>query len=86
MLPLIDYCCVVWGNCNGEDFNIILKLQKRALRIILDTEQFAPSGPLFKQLHLMTVQQRIKYHESMLLCKSINQEAPSYLVDKLCYI
>jgi hypothetical protein len=28
-LPLIDYCCVVWGNCSNERLNRILKLQKR---------------------------------------------------------
>jgi hypothetical protein len=26
ILPLIDYCCVVWGNCSNEGLNRILKL------------------------------------------------------------
>ena len=29
ILPLIDYCCVVWGNCSNEGLNRILKLQKK---------------------------------------------------------
>jgi hypothetical protein len=33
---LIDYCCVVWGNCSNEGLNRILKLQKRTARLILD--------------------------------------------------
>ena len=30
LLPLIDYCSVVWGNTNKENLEKILKLQKRA--------------------------------------------------------
>jgi hypothetical protein len=36
ILPLIDYCCVVWGHCANEELNRILKLQKRTARLILD--------------------------------------------------
>jgi hypothetical protein len=35
LLPLIDYCSVVWGNTNKVNLEKILKLQKRAARIIL---------------------------------------------------
>ena len=80
ILPLIDYCCLVWGSCRKEDLSRILKLQKRAARLILDTDPFAPSAPLFKQLTWMTVEQRIIYHKSVLLHKCINKDAPSYLV------
>ena len=33
ILPLIDYCCVVWGNCSNEGLNRILKLQKKNSKI-----------------------------------------------------
>ena len=36
ILPQYDYCCSIWGNCNQSLLNTILKLQKRAARIILD--------------------------------------------------
>ena len=29
ILPLIDYCCVAWGNCSNEGLNRILKLNKK---------------------------------------------------------
>jgi hypothetical protein len=38
LLPLIDYCSVVWGNINKVNLEKILKLQKRAARIILRTD------------------------------------------------
>jgi hypothetical protein len=66
ILPLIDYCCVVWGNCSNEGLNHILKLQKRTARLILDQDPIAPSEPLFKQLGWMSIEQRIKYHQYLL--------------------
>jgi hypothetical protein len=65
-LPLIDYCCVVWGNCPNEGLNRILILQKRTARLILDQDPIAPSELLFKQLGWMTIEQRIKYHKYLL--------------------
>ena len=58
----MDYCCVVWGACSNDRLNRILKLQKRTTRMILDQDPRAPSEPLFKQLVLMSIEQRIKYH------------------------
>ena len=63
ILPLIDYCCVVWGACSNEELNRILKLQKRTARLILDQDPIAPSEHLFKQLGWMSIEQRIKYHQ-----------------------
>ena len=61
-------------------------MQKRAARVILDTDPFAPSEPLFKQLGWMTVEQRIKYHKYVLAYKCIKKDAPSYLVNKFNYV
>jgi hypothetical protein len=33
ILPLIDYFCVVWGNCSNEGLICILKLQKKNSKI-----------------------------------------------------
>ena len=43
ILPLIDYCCIIWGECKNEGITIILKLQKRAARLILDADPLSPS-------------------------------------------
>ena len=34
--PYLEYCCSIWGNCSKENINIIVKLQKKAARLILD--------------------------------------------------
>jgi hypothetical protein len=83
-LPLIDYCCVVWGNCSNEGLDRILKLQKRTARLILDQDPIAPSEPLFKQLGWMTIEQRIKYYK-YLVSKCLKNEASVYLKNKIQY-
>ena len=50
ILPVIDYCCIIWSGCNKEGLTRILRLQKGAARIILDADPFTPSDPLFKHL------------------------------------
>ena len=86
ILPLIDYCCVVWGNCSNEGLNRILKLQKRTARLILDQDPIAPSELLFKQLGWMSIEQRIKYHKYLLVSKCLKNEAPIYLKNKIQYL
>ena len=82
-MPLIDYCCVVWGNCSNEGLNRILKLQKRTARLILDQDPIVPSELLFKQPGWMTIEQRIKYHKYLLASKYLKNEAPVYLKNKI---
>ena len=36
ILPHLDYCCSIWGDCSKYLLESLLKLQKRAARIILD--------------------------------------------------
>ena len=48
--PYLKYCCSIWGNCSKENINIIVKLQKRAARLILDADFFTPSANLVKEL------------------------------------
>ena len=35
VLPLLDYGCVVWGDCGKENSKRLERLQNRAMRIIL---------------------------------------------------
>ena len=66
LLPLIDYCSVVWGNTNKVNLEKIIKLQKRAARIILRADFNTPSKTLFEKLEWLTVYNRINYHKQPL--------------------
>ena len=61
-------------------------MQKRAARLILDADPFAPSMPLFSKLGWMTIEDRIQYHKCLLVFKCQKGEAPSYLNNKILYV
>jgi hypothetical protein len=53
---------------------------------MLDQDPIAPSEPVFKQLGWMSIEQRIKYHQYLLVSKCLKNEAPVYLKNKIQYL
>ena len=47
ILPLVDYCCVVWGETTDSNIKRLYKLQKRAARVILNAKYDVPFLKLF---------------------------------------
>ena len=76
ILPHIDYCCIVWGNCSKTLLHNIEKLLKRAARLILDEvldrENTTPSHVLFAKLRWMSLAARIDYHRAIQMYKCVN--------------
>ena len=52
ILPIFDYGCMIWGQCSLYNMNRLLKLQKRAARIILQADFMTPSQLMFQELGL----------------------------------
>jgi len=77
ILPHMDYCSTLWGNATTSDR--IYKLERRAARIITDSEYRAPSDPLLEQLNWLPLPERVKYRQSQLLYKAVNRLAPDYM-------
>ena len=46
--PVLSYVSVIWSSCEKELLNRVLKLQKRAARVILYADRQASSVALFK--------------------------------------
>ena len=85
ILPYLDYCSTIWGNCGNELLDKLIKFQKRAARLILDKDLTTPSSELFQQLGWMRFDERVKYRKCMLMYKSLNHLAPTYLSNKFTY-
>jgi hypothetical protein len=85
LLPIFDYCCVLWGKDNKNYINKINILQKRAAKIILNKPIKTPTKGLFKSLNWLSFNERCKYHSAVLIYKVINQIAPAYLLDILTF-
>ena len=54
VLPVFDFGCVVWGNTTYAILTRLVKLQKRAARMILKADFMTPSEQLFKELNWVT--------------------------------
>ena len=83
ILPLLDYGSVTWGATSAMNIERLLKLQKRAARIILKTDLNIPSADMFRELGWLPVGKRIDYNKTVLTCKAFNNMAPEYITKLL---
>lgn len=80
ILPHLDYCCSLWGNCCKGHIDTLLKLQKRAARIIIGECDFMkPSVELFENSGIVPIPKRIQYHQSILMYKVKHGLVPDYI-------
>ena len=79
--PHLEYCCSVWGNCSKSDIDTLIKLQKQAARLILETDRYAPSAPLFSQLRWQTFDQITRERQAFMVFKATNNKTPSYITN-----
>ena len=79
ILPIFDYGCLIWSRCSVTSTNRLLKLQKRAARIILKADFMTPSETMFSELQWLSFTKRIQYHTHIMMFKAFNGQAPTYI-------
>ena len=79
ILPHINYCLTIYGNCSNHLLNRVYKLQKSAARLILDASKEIPSVELFQSLQWPTVFEMVKFQKCLTVYKSINNFYPKYM-------
>ena len=79
IVPHFDLCCVIWGNCTHNLEKKMVKLQKRAARVIIDCGFYTPSCMMFSELKWMTFPERGLYQKAIQMFKPIEGNAPEYL-------
>jgi hypothetical protein len=77
ILPRIDYCDVVWGNCNINLQNRIERLQVRSARAILRVPIRTSSDFLRTKMGWEILKKRRDYHVSIAVYKCITGLAPA---------
>ena len=75
ILPHINYCIMAWGFHS----NRILKLQKKALRIITLSKYNSHSEPLYKKLDFLKVDDIFKLQQLKFYYKYLHDNLPAYL-------
>ena len=79
ILPHFDFCCVIWGNCTHYLEEKLVKLQKRAVRVILDCDCNTPLSTMFSDLKWMSFAKRVTYMKAIQMFKTIRGDAQEYL-------
>ena len=83
----IIYCSVAWGNCSKTLLLRILRLQKRAARIIFNADLLTPSVLLFSKLKWIPIFDLIKLRKLLLLFNIlINPNAPLCFKDRFSFL
>ena len=78
ILPLFDYCSVVWDSCGAISKGYLDKLNGRVASIILN--RAVSETDIIRILGWPSLQSRRDYLKCMLVFKSMNGLAPSYLL------
>jgi len=77
--PIIDYVSVVWTSCDKHTLIHVLKLQKRAARVILDANRQANSVKLFNKLNWIPFSKQAKLTKCCIIYKHLQGHVPIYL-------
>ena len=64
--PHLLYCSTLWGNASNELITCLLKLQKRAARLILELSTEVPSIVLFRKLNWIPIFNLIKMRKILM--------------------
>lgn len=67
--PYYSYCNTVWGGTFPTYLEPLLKLQKRAVRMIMGADRLAHSDPLFRKLGILSVKKIHIYSCQLVLFK-----------------
>ena len=75
------YGNIIWGNCGETFLTRLQKLQNQTAQIITGSDYDTPAKPLIEQLGWKTVREWIQNDTSVMMYKSMNNMAPTYLSD-----
>ena len=79
--PVMSYAGVIWSSCNKEQLYRVLKLQKRAARVILYADRQASAVALFNKLSRIPFYEQSRIDKCSIIYKRINGTLLSYLND-----
>ena len=82
--PILDYSCSVWGNCSLQNRNILLRLQKRAARIVVGNFDYnVNSLSIINSLKWQSIDTRRDCFLSCIMYNCIHGKAPVRLCNEV---
>ena len=79
VLPLFDYCDIVYTNSNMTEIVKLQRLQSRAAKIILQVPFDTRTHEILRTLKWFYFTERNYYHRCVLMYKCVTGSCPSYL-------
>ena len=80
---VLHYVSSIWTSCDKENLGRVLKLQKRAARVISDADNQASSVKLFNRLQWLPFYEESKIAKCCVAYKRIKGEVPLYTENSL---
>ena len=88
IIPLIDYCNIIFYAANETHVYKLQKLLNSAVRFIYNLtgkRRRLSITPYLKKLHILPVRYRMKYKVALLVYKSLHDLAPTYIKELMEY-
>ena len=73
---ILNYCNIIWSNTYITHLNPLIKVQKRIVRLLCDSDFLAHTQPLFKQLNLLNIENLRKFSLAVYFYKNLNSILP----------
>ena len=86
VLPHFTYCSNVWNDGSRTHTNKLLKMQKRAARIITGSTYEVRSKDIFNILHWEPIETTLKKREMIMIFKALQGQLPEFMTNifKIC--
>ena len=81
--PVLMYGSMVWNICDAKELHCLLRLQKRAARVILGVDSYSRSVINFSKLGWLPFFDEIKLNKCTMIFKSLKGDVPIYIRDLL---
>ena len=83
ILPHLNYCISIWGNCSDQNMSRLLKLQTNAIIIISHAGNRAHTEPLFSCLNILNIHKMYLYQCGVFMYSNFHQLLPISLPNYL---
>ena len=82
--PHLDYCSIIWGSTKQSNIQVLLRLQRRACRIILG-EQYTTLNDALKLINSLNIENRISLQRAKFMYRVSKNTVPSYIQNMFNY-
>ena len=70
------YICQIWGQTRNQNISDVVKLQKKAVRIINFSGKYTSTKPLFSKLKILSFDEIVNLQNCLLALNVLNNELP----------